>query len=91
MSSPVKELQDGIILVVAAFLLITGIQIFLNADERKKPVSISKGLTLMLFGLFIFGLWYSVMRVPATGSSGAAGAYRANNMYRSNYRTGGYI
>jgi NADH:ubiquinone oxidoreductase subunit 6 (subunit J) len=86
MSSPVKELQDGIVLVVAAFLLITGVQIFLNKDERSKPASISKALSLMLFGLFLFGLWYSVMRVPSTG---AAGAYRANNLYRSNYRTGG--
>jgi uncharacterized membrane-anchored protein len=88
MSSPVKELQDGIVLVVSAFLLIAGVQIFLNKDEQTKPVSISKALTLMLFGLFLFGLWYSVMRVPATG--GAAG-YRPNNMFRSNYRTGGYI
>lgn len=88
MSSPVKELQDGIILVVSAFLLITGVQIFLNKDEQTKPVSISKALTLMLFGLFLFGLWYSVMRVPATGSTGA---YRANNLYRSNYRGAGYV
>jgi uncharacterized protein YhhL (DUF1145 family) len=88
MSSPVKELQDGIILVVAAFLLITGVQIFLNKDEQTKPVSISKALSLMLFGLFLFGLWYSVMRVPATGAG--AGAYRANNLYRSNYRGAGY-
>ena len=87
MSSPVKELQDGIVLVVSAFLLIAGVQIFLNKDEQTKPVSISKALTLMLFGLFLFGLWYSVMRVPATG----AGGYRPNNMFRSNYRTGGYI
>jgi len=89
MSSPVKELQDGVILVVAAFLLITGIQIFLNNDEKTKPASISKALTLMLFGLFLFGLWYSVMRVPSTGGAGA-GAYRANNLYRSNYRGAGY-
>ena len=90
MSSPVKELQDGIVLVVAAFLLITGVQIFLSKDEQTKPASISKALSLMLFGLFLFGLWYSVMRVPSTGGAGA-GAYRANNMFRSNYRTGGYV
>ena len=89
MSSPVKELQDGIVLVVAAFLLITGVQIFLNKDEQTKPVSISKALTLMLFGLFMFGIWYSVMRVPSTGSS-YGGAYKANNLYRSNYRGAGY-
>ena len=88
MSSPIKELQDGIVLVVSAFMLIVGLQIFLNKDERTKPVSISKALTLMLFGLFLFGLWYSVMRVPSTGG---AAAYKANNMFRSNYRTGGYI
>jgi hypothetical protein len=86
MSSPVKELQDGVVLVLAAFLLITGVQIFLNKDEQTKPASISKALSLMLFGLFLFGLWYAVMRVPSTGG---AGAYRANNMFRSNYRTGG--
>lgn len=78
-SSPVKELQDTIVLVLSVVLLIAGLQTFLNGDERKKPALVTRALTLMLFGIFIFGFWYSVMRVPVTGSTGG---YRMNNLYR---------
>ena len=87
-TSPVKELQDTIVLILGVVLLIVGLQTFLNGDERQKPAAVTRALSLMIFGLFILALWYSVMRVPSTGSGGG---YKVNNMYRSNYRLPGYI
>lgn len=78
MDLPTKNLQDTLTLVAGAFIFLTGLEIFADPVRRKYPSEALKATASLLFGLFLFGFWFTFLRLSNNdGSSNAT----YNNLY----------